>query len=106
MTSLSSVFSVLQGRLEIIISLLSTCSLFWLIYLVCNSWDDIPTLVRVPELHGDDVAGILFQDGSDEFARASRKSFQLLWTCSLCLVQLSGILFELRSDHHCKPCIY
>ena len=30
----------------------------------------MPTLVRVPELHGDDVSGILFQDGSDEFARS------------------------------------
>ena len=87
MIPFSSLLFVLQVRLEIIISLLSTCSLFWLIYLVCNSWDDIPTLVRVPELHGDDVAGILFQDGSDEFARSLYVVLQLFKSslCSFCI---------------------
>ena len=37
----------------------------------------MPTLVRVPELHGDDVSGILFQDGSDEFARSLYVVLQL-----------------------------
>ena len=53
----------------------------WFRHLVCNSWDDMPTLVRVPELHGDDVSGILFQDGSDEFARSLYVVLQL-FKCS------------------------